>query len=111
MIYKLGRQPVNINVIGANNVIPALTDTDKRIVILGAFLNNSDGAGDQVVTFKSAANVLSGPIRLAPKSSIWLNPVDNWEIGWLRCNKAEAFNIDLSAATILSGWLLYAEAR
>jgi hypothetical protein len=87
---------------GVNEVIAA--PSDGYIVIDHINLVNTSAVS---VTFKSATTALSGVYPLAEKQPITLENAYHSEQGVITCGRNEAFNIELSGAVQVSGFIRY----
>ena len=96
--------PISIATSGDNSIIAA-PGAGKRIVIVHLTLNNPIGTTN-TVTFKSGANVLSGGVLLGATGGGLVEQTAN-QFPVLFCRANEAFIINLSAATSITGYLIY----
>lgn len=92
---------------GGNNTLVAAV-TAKKIRVLSAVLVASGGAN--TVRFESAADgtALSGLIDLGADGQLIL-PLNGF--GWLETVAGELLNLELSAATLVAGVLVYQEVE
>ena len=98
----LRRAVISHSTSGDNEIIAA--PTAGYIVIDHINLVNTSAVG---VRFKSGSTNLSGVYPLAEKQPITLENASHHEDGVITCARNEAFNINLDAAVLISGFVRY----
>jgi hypothetical protein len=96
---------INASASGSNTIVAAVTG--KRIRVLSYVMI---AAGDVTVTWRSAANAISGPMALATNGGAapaagQATPAGL--IGQFQTEQGEALNMNLSAAIAVGGHLAY----
>ncbi len=92
--------PVSVSSIGDNQIVAAVPG--KRILVLGYMLDASGGAN--TVKFRSATTDLTGAMDLVADTPL---PVPWSPHGWMITAVGVALNLNLTAATLVAGHVLY----
>ena len=101
MIRPDQTQSIAVSASGDQQLI-ASPGPGRQICVTSYVLICTGGANS--ITWKSAANALSGAMGFAANGGIACPASD---APWLVCNQNEALNINLSAATAVAGHLTY----
>jgi hypothetical protein len=97
--------PIAVSAAADNLIVAAVAG--KRIQVLGFVVANAVATA-QAITWKSAANALTGAMAL-PSSIGGSLPVDSGDrdVALFVTNPGEALNLTLSAATAVGGWVTF----